>query len=346
MADEKLGMLLTNAGAALLARVMNGEKLVFTRGAFGDSMRDGQMVTPDTAEQARLEQLINERLSLPLIKITPTGAYAELDMQVLSAQVDESFMVSEIGLFAKIGDEEEKLYGYFNAGLKGDYMPAKFSSIAKDYVYTVVIVIGNAQNVSAVIYRTDYELPIATESVLGGVKLSDEFYTTTDEKLRLSGKVRSDVNIYGGLDVRDSLNIRGGLNVYDSLNLESGATVSLTSNEVHISRGKFYFEDNKAHYIKGVRDSEVNISFPNTTIYLGTVGNADESLSAIPAVVKIHGQASIEANESKVSLESASVRAGNTTIYSGLNSEDVTFNAKTHFTKAVSPQSYIFIQFS
>ena len=195
---------ITNKGSALLAKAQIGEQLVYTRAAAGDGEIGKQSPTA-------LNDIIN--------KITDLGI-AQLDFhkpKIASAQIRFSnkdiqapFYWREIGLYAKGADGQEILYAYGNAGEKADFIPS-YGTTPTEFVFLMDTIIGNATNVTAVIddsliYATKddlkskvdlvdgvvppTELPAASHTTLGAVKLSADFNINPDGTLSIDkGKI-------------------------------------------------------------------------------------------------------------------------------------------------------------
>lgn len=183
-----IGTRLTIAGAVLLAKALNGKPLNFTRGAFGDAVKDGGTVTPTDAEQDALTALIRERMTLPIkeYEIKDNGSMI-VTVVVNNANVASDFKTSEIGLFAKDPDTgQELLYGYSYDADAGK-MYSKNSAVALEYTVDLVTTISTAANVTATLKATDNIKPgtgmtrtgdtlnvnVANSTLLGAVKIGN-----------------------------------------------------------------------------------------------------------------------------------------------------------------------------
>ncbi len=105
---ESLGMIRTNKGRMLQAKVQAGTELQYTRMAFGSGR---------TEEDIReLTGLVDERLSA---RVQPAKVLSDSEVQVTGVLTNDglelSFKVQEIGVFADDPDEGEILYAYTQA---------------------------------------------------------------------------------------------------------------------------------------------------------------------------------------------------------------------------------------
>ena len=207
MADV-IGTRPTSAGLDLLTRVISsGAQLTFTRGAFGDSIRNGSYVNPTAAEQLALTALIHEKLSLPIADLATDSGNSVVELLVKNANVQQTFQVREIGLFARDPDNnQEVLYCYVNYGDTGFIMPAPTGGIVIEFFYRLITAVGAAENVTAVIDRTSlyttlnkflehvnatlphpnftipetYTLPTASPTIKGGIKVGANLFMSGD----------------------------------------------------------------------------------------------------------------------------------------------------------------------
>ena len=166
-----MGTKLTTAGITLLSRAIAGETLTFTRGALGDAVINDNVVIPTDDEQAAFNNLIHQRLILPLVGLNVLqNGRAKIELAVSNADVEEGFRIREFGVFAKIGNETEQLYAYCYAGEEGDFMPQNNTAFAKAYVLELIVVISNAANITAIINpnvevtRADFEAHINSDN--------------------------------------------------------------------------------------------------------------------------------------------------------------------------------------
>ena len=153
IAKAKEGTRLTKAGFDALAKASAGKELRYTRAAFGDSMVDGTLIRPTDEECSELTALIHERMSLPLADVSfAGGGCAAIKFSVQNQSVEKGFHVSELGVYAIDPDTgEEFLYCYKNSGIACDFIPGGDGSVIWNFIMTIITVIGEATNVTAVI---------------------------------------------------------------------------------------------------------------------------------------------------------------------------------------------------
>lgn len=135
---------LTKLGiAAILEVVYSGETITFT----GVKLGTGNTTTgPED-----MTDVVTPVLNVGFSHITVETGKATLDFQFNNAQIQASFDMREIGIYAQVGEDAEFLYAYANAGSdaarvkkydSGDIVLMKFSE---------TVAIGNAENVEAII---------------------------------------------------------------------------------------------------------------------------------------------------------------------------------------------------
>lgn len=104
---------------------------------------------PNTAES--LTDILNPILTAPITEILKGSNYVSLTVQLSNAELLEGFKWSETGVFAQIDGGEPELYAYCNAGELCDYIPANTSGRLMNETFTLLVMIGDAENVSATI---------------------------------------------------------------------------------------------------------------------------------------------------------------------------------------------------
>lgn len=133
----------TNAGRALQAKALAGTPLVFTKIALGSGSLNGR-------DPATFTSLLELKVSLSISKTTREGQQVMLEANFSNQDNNTGFYWREVGLFANDPTLGEILYCYGNAGNVAEYIqPSTSSSIEK--VITLTAVVGNAQNVTAII---------------------------------------------------------------------------------------------------------------------------------------------------------------------------------------------------
>ena len=265
------GHTVTVKGAKLLSRSLAGEgKFVFTKGAFGAGKYAGDATT--------LEELIDKRLDLPISDITYYEGAAVLNLQISNKTVEESFYTEELGLYAKLeNDNEEVLFSYAKA-LKPDAIP---------------------DNSLSVTFEGEYELYIKlTTNEKVGVQVNDSnVYITFKTGNR--EYVRTGCNIIGLLSVQTELvengqyqaengkwylNI-GGKRVWNRDGSPDGQLkeISYLQHEKDINKRQ-YIEDNSLKTITKTIVGAINELFTNKLEKGGYSGTAQNLLTEISKI--------------------------------------------------------------
>ena len=148
---------LTDSGKALLMRALVGEALTFTRLAIGS----GELAAGQ--DQNELTELINEELSITPASIDDTqeGLIA-ISGDFSSADITEDFVWRELGVFAMGEDEEEVLYAYANDGADAGTLRTLTTNILTEQTLTLVVEIGDAENVGAIFNPHTQYAPAST----------------------------------------------------------------------------------------------------------------------------------------------------------------------------------------
>ncbi|WP_395593058.1 kelch repeat-containing protein (plasmid) [Pseudomonas sp. B26140] len=152
---------MTAAGKVVQAKAQTGQLLKFTRVALGDGNFVG---APDA-----LVALVSEKQSLSIRdQVTPGDGTSILNVIATNKGVVAGFYMREIATFAEDPDTgEEILYSYSNAGAECDFLPGEGGSITWEGLFDLITVVGNAENVTAVI--DDY-ITIALKSEVDALK--------------------------------------------------------------------------------------------------------------------------------------------------------------------------------
>ncbi len=145
MANFK-AMTLTKAGRNVLAAGQTGTPIIFTRVKAGDG------VLPPDASIADMTDIINWITDLPINSNTVTGdGMAEVECILSNQNLEHGYWFREIGLFAMDVEGNEVLYAYSNAGDEPDYIPAGGGAHAVHIIFTLITVVDQAENVTAII---------------------------------------------------------------------------------------------------------------------------------------------------------------------------------------------------
>lgn len=155
------GLKMTAAGRELQAKAQTGQLLKFTRVALGDGL--------PPADPDALVALVNECQTLSVQRQeVPGDGTAVLRVIMTNQGVKTGFYMRELATFAEDPDTgAEVLYSYSNAGDECDFLPAEGAAVVWEGIFDLVTVVGNAENVTAVI--DDY-ITIALKSEVDALK--------------------------------------------------------------------------------------------------------------------------------------------------------------------------------
>ena len=148
---------LTEQGKSLLMRAIGGETLTFTRFKVGSGMLSpGQTIDS-------LTDLIDPVLAFSISDLDDTqeGLIA-LTGEFDNSDIDDDFLWSELGVFAKGEDNIEVLYAYSNDGADSDTMKKLDADVITLQEVTMIIAVGEAENVTAV-YSPHQQYALASD---------------------------------------------------------------------------------------------------------------------------------------------------------------------------------------
>lgn len=146
MSDNYLIPALTDEGISMLIRAMDGDSIKFTKFAFGDGV-------PNNV--ASMTGLANLKLEIGITDFEKKDGYLLLTGYCNSTDIEESFYAKELGVYAKDSNDIEKLYAYRYTEIDVDFFPAISTGRNLEISFSVVVQIGNAENVSAVLVESD-----------------------------------------------------------------------------------------------------------------------------------------------------------------------------------------------
>jgi|GEM_PF-2053221 len=140
------GTVLTKQGLQLQSKAQIGTKLEFTNVKLGD----GKLAEGQSLED--LTGLIKPMLTLGIQFMDVIGDGTSRVRVVLTNQgLEQGFFVREIGVYAKDPQLGEILYSVAYADEMADFLPAGGGVSVVEQVLDLITVVGNAQNVTAVI---------------------------------------------------------------------------------------------------------------------------------------------------------------------------------------------------
>ena len=146
MADTYLTLSTTPAGRNMIVRSLYGDSITFTKIVIGN----GRPVDLDN-----VTDMANPLLEVSLTEAEPEEDYMLLTGYVSSSDIVSSFYGYEVGVFALDDNNEEHLFAYRYSSSDVDYYPSADSGRALELYLTVVVQLGNAENVTAILIEGD-----------------------------------------------------------------------------------------------------------------------------------------------------------------------------------------------
>lgn len=166
MAQSYLNLETTAAGLAMIARSLYGDDITFTKISIGNGVQPTSEITG----------MINPLVEVGITKIEKSEGMVILTGYLTSSDIQSSFYGTELGVYAKDADGTEELFAYRYNQSGVDYYPATSSGRAIELTFSVVIQIGAAENVTAILIegdtyakKTDFDSHVADKSNPHGV---------------------------------------------------------------------------------------------------------------------------------------------------------------------------------
>lgn len=144
MAENYVSYVLTNAGRAMMARIIAGTVVTFKRMAVGD----GFLYNPD--DYLTRTSLVNEVLSIDkLSMLVENDTVINLRAAFTTSQLTQSFWYREFGIFIVDPDDEnnEILFAYGNANDKAEYLTPHVDNRQIEKILDCDISVGASANV-------------------------------------------------------------------------------------------------------------------------------------------------------------------------------------------------------
>lgn len=145
MAQSYLNLETTAAGLAMIARSLYGDEITFTKISIGNGVQPTSEITG----------MINPLVEVGITKIEKSEGMVILTGYLTSSDIQSSFYGTELGVYAKGADGTEELFAYRYNQSEVDYYPATSSGRAIELTFSVVIQIGAAENVTAILIEGD-----------------------------------------------------------------------------------------------------------------------------------------------------------------------------------------------
>lgn len=186
----------TLKGAVIIASLVAGQTLTFTRMAVGDG------VLPSGQTAFSTEKLVNPLFDVPILSVeSDSVAHATVKGAFSNADLDTGFYYREIGLFAiNPVTKAEELFCYGNAGDDAEWINAVGESSLIEKEIHMVTLIGNATTVTANF---------------------DEKATVLKSEYDAAMKLKADLDDTGQV-VKSQLTVPGTLNWYVDASAEAG----------------------------------------------------------------------------------------------------------------------------
>ena len=146
MTDSYLMPSLTKDGINLLIKALDGESIAFTKIALGDGTR---------SDKDTVHDLANKKLEIGISEVEPHEGYMIITGYCNSSELDEAFYGKELGVYARDSKGQECLYAYRYSESEVDFFPSKNSGRTIEIVFSVIVQVGSAENVSAILIDSD-----------------------------------------------------------------------------------------------------------------------------------------------------------------------------------------------
>ena len=138
---NELAPRLTDNGKAYIIGAMNGDGITFTKMVIGNGV----------PVAGAAPSMANPQIEIGFTKIEVHDDYCILTGTFDNAEVQEGFYVYELGVYAKNTNNEEVLYAYRYMATDVDFVPATDSGNVLETEISIVVSIGDADNVTAVL---------------------------------------------------------------------------------------------------------------------------------------------------------------------------------------------------
>lgn len=140
---------LTHLGQTMLARQAAGETLTFT------SIKIGDGIIAEGTNILLLTGLVNPVKSVDITEILVKNSInTEIKYTFSNEGFETPKAISEIGVYAKIGNESEQLYAYADKSDNIDNVPAFSSDTLVHRISSVIMLVSNASNVKVELDET------------------------------------------------------------------------------------------------------------------------------------------------------------------------------------------------
>jgi len=128
----------------MVVAALNGDSITFTRAVIGNT-------ATEPAHPEQLSDVVSPMVTASFTAITEGENFVTLAAVFDNLEVVTGAYASELGLYAKDSNDNEYLYAYTYVGENADYIPAHDSGRTVQIQVTIVVAIGDAEDVSAVL---------------------------------------------------------------------------------------------------------------------------------------------------------------------------------------------------
>ena len=137
---------LTTAGLGMLLDALNGDSIIFTKLVIGNG-------TPSDPESTT--DVVNPVITINLTDIQVKESYVILTGRFTNSSLAAGFYMRELGVYAKNNADTEALYAYRYAVDEADYIPANDSGRMIETTISVIVSVGQVDNISAILIESD-----------------------------------------------------------------------------------------------------------------------------------------------------------------------------------------------
>ena len=269
MSTSSITTVITDAGFSLL-RAAPGHKLIYTRAVCGS----GYVEKTQLATQTEVTDYV---MDLSIVEFGPTESAATLRLQLDNSKAPKEFQLYQIGIFAKLLDEEQELIGETLIQIMQYEEPDIVRAVPHVSEFVVNVLLGQAEKVEGIIdmaayvslrhfsSRTVNGKPLSADVTLTGedINVSDSDPTTV--KAALSNKadiLKQLLSVYvDGVNGDDS-NSGTKQAPFKTINaaLNSIPTVLIGTVIINIAAGTYEENVSIAHFVGGTSQfSSINI---------------------------------------------------------------------------------------
>ena len=128
----------------MVVAALNGDSITFTKAVIGNT-------TTAPAHPEQLTDVVSPMVAAAFTAITEGTNYVSLAAVFDNTEIETGAYASELGLYAENSNGDEKLYAYTYVGENADYIPANDSGRTVENHMTIVVAIGDAETVDAVL---------------------------------------------------------------------------------------------------------------------------------------------------------------------------------------------------